>query len=124
GRASWRLTLTLAEAVSGHTSSRMNTRMPRMLTMIASPPADTTQRATRSATSRLFGVWPLRMCGAVPGVTGLSSPLGSDTWFEDTNGPGAPRRCPGPDDARPDRPTLAWPALPGPYRCATGGSRP
>src|SRR6185436_15820347 len=47
---------TVAGRTSGATSWRMKKRMPRMLAMIASPPAVTTQRAALSTNRRLGDV--------------------------------------------------------------------
>jgi hypothetical protein len=40
----------------------MKIRIPRMLAMMAMPPAETIQRAARSAIRRRRGVWRLRFC--------------------------------------------------------------
>src|SRR6185312_4638582 len=61
GTATRRTAVTLAGSSNGSTSIRMKTRIPRMLAMMSRPPPDTSQRATRSATSRRRGVSRLRL---------------------------------------------------------------
>ena len=94
-------TVTRASRVSGQTSTRMNSRMPRMLAMIARPPAVTAQPAARSAISRRRDVrcrWSFERSEPPRGISPPPWPSprpereaspGSGSWWEPERGGGS-----------------------------------